>query len=204
MRAAVVIDYPDVRSNARRAFAVTDVNDAHIDPVRCAELLVARSHAGVVLELTAIHVHHAIPDRHHNPGDARLERVRIRGWRAVDERVVVRRRGLRVPGHDPGAPGQDKGVAVAVAIDASLLATSPKAEHVIVFTHRPDFIVLAELARERRLPPGLEFASWQSAAFRIKVPVTERIPNITLYREDFEQCRNSWDPGAFNQVAARP
>jgi hypothetical protein len=190
MRAAVVIDYPDVRRNAKKAFGADD-QTSHIDPMHCAELLVSCSRWRDTVTLDSVFVHNAIADRRDSPGDARVERARARRWRESDPRVRTRLRGLRVPRHAPSLPPEDKGIATAVALEASLLLSRGDADHVIVFTHRRDFVALGEIASARRVPgpAGLEFASWQGPRFRVTVPSLPRISNLTLSSEQFEACR---------------
>lgn len=190
MRAVVLIDYPDVRRNAKRAFRIANDDETHIDPLCCAALLVARSHVPELM-LEMVRVHHAIPHHRDHPGDARIERARMRDWVAADARVELRRRTLRVPRHNPQAKPQDKGIATAIALDASLLLMRGHADHVIVFSHREHLVALGEVVRDRRAPgrSGLEFAAWRSEVFRTTVPHVKGVGNQMLRESDFERCR---------------
>lgn len=189
MRTAVLIDYIDAWHRAGEAFRIPR-EAAHFDAVRAADALVRRSRFDG-LELTSIRVHQGVVPKDVSTAIFRRDVARAGSWRDADPRVKILPRSFAPPNHEPNSKSIDKGMAAAVALDASLLLLRREVDHVIVLTHREDLLAAAELIRGRRHPdaPGLEWGAWQAPWFRYTVPRCDGVGHISLYRADFDACR---------------
>lgn len=189
MKTAVLIDYIDAWHRAGEAFRIPR-EDAHFDAVRAAETLVRRSRFDG-LDLTSIRIHHGVTPRDVDPPLFVRDVTRGRHWKDADPRVEVLARSYAPPRHDPEGWSIDKGMATAVALDASLLLVRRDVDHVIVLTHREQLLAAAQFIRGRRHPdaPGLEWGAWQAPWFRYTVPRCDGVGHISLYQADFDACR---------------
>jgi hypothetical protein len=197
VKTAVVIDYHDACARAGEAFDVHGA-DAQFDPVRGAEILVTRSRVGASAVLERIVVHHALPERRFDRDGFRREQQRAERWRTTDPRVATELRSARLPRHAPDERPEAKAVATAIALDVSFLLERGECEHVIVLSHREDLLALSQILAARHAPelPGLEYASWRSKTFPIRVPETGPLGNILLLRHDFDACQERQRAGS--------
>jgi hypothetical protein len=161
--------------DARRAFCVRPYSgwDGQIDPRRYASLLVSRQPLGTSGErtLSGIRVYRGRP---HSEKDPRTHAAHMRQTAAWEKSgVTVITRDLRYPRDFPKTRAEEKGIDVALAIDAVMMAVRGELDVAIIAStdtdQRPVLEAFHALPREPR--PTVETAAWTTPTFSKKLSV---------------------------------
>jgi hypothetical protein len=204
-RVAVLIDWNNCRSLARRAFghelcgAEIPWTFPAVSPAKIARVLAQRV-AGRRLTLT--YVFAGEPDRERHPRHwSHFDRL-ARHWRADGVRLVA---GSVRTGSAQGngvQRTQEKGVDIALALEAMFLAQSGGVEGIILFSADADFLPLVrELHPRRPGLPWLEVACWRKEGLYGRMPGVEGMLWHTLNRHDYEAVE---DPASVMVEENRP
>ncbi|CAM3036761.1 MULTISPECIES: NYN domain-containing protein [Dermacoccus] len=162
----VLIDYENVQRTATRRFLQIGADrgkSGHINPRKLAELLVAkRKRPSYLLEARA---YRGRPSPHHQPTSTAANDRQHSDW--CDAGVTVVRRNLSYPDDWPSTPPTEKGIDVALAVDAVRLAALRRADTIIIVSHDKDLLPAVETIIEL---PGchVEVAAW-SECHRLKL-----------------------------------
>lgn len=165
-RVTVLIDYENIVRTADRAFSPGDGN-SHILPRRLAELIVQRRRGPS--RLHEVRVYRGQPNPHRQPVSASANNRQAAEWETSGVKVV--RRNLKYPNEWPEQPAKEKGIDVALAVDAVRLAALRETDVVIVFSHDNDLLPAIETVLE--LPNcHVEVAAW-SGCNRLRLAKTQ-------------------------------
>ena len=186
----VFIDYQNITATACDQFPRTAGSRAftHINPLRLAELIVARRH--VRSELAEVRIYRGRPNPRREPGAAAVNDIQASRWER-DRRVTVVRRMLRYPKSYPFTPPQEKGIDVALAVDFVRLAFQNAYDVGVVVSHDTDLIPALEAVRELRLA-HVEVAGWRGRN-RIQFPDSKLPWHHDLFEDDFQAVRDDTD-----------
>lgn len=162
----VLIDYENVQRTATRRFLPAGSSHGgvgHIHPRAVAELLVEKRQRDSYLK--EVRVYRGQPNPHKQPTSASANNRQASDWE--DDAVTVIRRNLWYPDGWPATPPTEKGIDVALAVDAVRLAATQQADAVIIFSHDKDLLPAVETIIE--LPScHVEAAAW-SECHRLKI-----------------------------------
>ncbi len=164
-RVVVFLDYQNVYRGARDSFHQWDdpPQEGQIDPVPLSELLVARSPFD--RELTEVRIYRGRPDSLRDPMGYGANLRQGVAWER-DPRVTVITRTLRYPPAWPAEKAQEKGIDVALAVDAVAMAVRGGYEVAIVMSTdtdlKPALEAIANLGGDPF--PRCEVAAWSSPA----------------------------------------
>jgi uncharacterized LabA/DUF88 family protein len=178
LRVVVFIDYQNVMRDARRAFCGQPFGaaDGQIDPLRYGQHLVARQPLGTsgARRLKEVRVYRGRP---HSEKDPRTHAAHMRqtgAWEKAGVTVVTR--DLRYPRDWPKERAEEKGIDVALAIDAVMMAVTGRLDIAILATTDSDQRPVLEAFHA--LPGGdhpiVEVATWKSDVFSKKLQIKGR------------------------------
>lgn len=154
-RVTVLIDYENVTRTASRVFAT---KGAHVMPRQVAQLIVDRRKRPS--QLQQVRVYRGKPNPHHQPVSAAASSRQAAEW--VADRVYVEQRNLFYPDEWPEQAAMEKGIDVALAVDAVRLIALKLTDVVVIFSHDNDLLPAIETVID--LPHGhVEVAAWQYA-----------------------------------------
>jgi uncharacterized LabA/DUF88 family protein len=191
-RVAIFIDYQNVHLSAAHRFRSADEARrlSHIDPVRLADLVLARRRTDGVL--TDIRVYRGRPSPDHQPAAAGASDRQAAGW-VRDPRLTLVRRQLRYPKDWPVAPAQEKGIDVALAVDFVRLAGEGAFDVGVLFSRDTDLVPALEAARDLRGGGvHVEVATWRGLS-RLRFPGSQLPWCHYLDVADYEACRDRTD-----------
>lgn len=162
MRVHLFIDYQNVHLSIAEAFAppCTPHHTTLIHPGRFGDALMARrlaSQRGGQLE--RIHVYRGMPGQRQEAVMNARNRAQASNW-TRDPRVSVYSRPLRYPRDWPAQKAKEKGVDVALAVDAVRCALRGEADTIVVASRDTDLLPAVELVNDL---PGVdvEVCTWQ-------------------------------------------
>jgi len=162
-RVVVFLDYQNIYRGARDAFHAWDdpPQAGQIDPVRLAELLVRRSPFD--RELNEIRIYRGRPDSLKEPVGYGANLRQCSTWER-DPRVTVITRTLRYPARWPAEKAEEKGIDVALAVDAVAMAVRGEYEIALIMSTDTDLKpALEAIAALGGNPfPRCEVAAWSS------------------------------------------
>lgn len=176
-RVVVFIDYQNVMRDARRAFCAAPYSaaDGQIDPIAYGQLLTSRQPPAASGRRRLQEVR-AYRGRPHSEKDARTHAAHMRqtsAWQAAGVTVVTR--DLRYPRDFPKEPAEEKGIDVALAIDAVMMAVNGELDVAVLATTDTDQRPVLEAFQRLPLrePPIIEVVTWQSPRFSKKLQIKE-------------------------------
>lgn len=176
-RVVVFIDYQNVMRDARRAFFARPFGaaDGQVDPRLYAQHLVAQQPLGTSgrRALQEVRVYRGRP---HSEKDQRTHSAHMRQTSAWEKAgVTVRWRDLRYPRDWPNTPAEEKGIDVALAIEAVMMAVRRELDVAILATtdtdQRPVLEAFQTLPGDD--PPIVETATWESQGFNKKLQIKD-------------------------------
>lgn len=167
-RVVVLMDYQNIHGWARRQFLApgSGPQEGHIDPLKTAQLLIGRRARPSCLVEARVYRGRPVPDR--QAGAARANDRQTAAWQR-STLVTVIRRNLQYPPNFPTERPQEKGIDVALAVDAVHIAlTRPDVDAVIIFSSDNDLIPAVEMIRNA---PSchVEVAAWAKGN-RLQLP----------------------------------
>lgn len=197
-RTAVFIDYQNVVMDARRAFCSQPYGpaDGQIDPIRYGNYLVAQEPLGSEgrRSLTQVRVYRGRP---HSEKDRRTHAAHMRQVaRWGQQGVEVIARDLRYPSNWPRQKAEEKGIDVALAIDAIRMAINDELDVAILATTDTDQRPVLEAFHQLPLAhsPVVEVAAWKSATMRKKLQVRNyHVWSHFLEEDAYRQVRDKRD-----------
>jgi uncharacterized LabA/DUF88 family protein len=177
-RVVVFIDYQNVMRDARRAFFTPPhgASDGQIHPLRYAQLLVSRQPLGTSARraLQEVRVYRGRPHSEKDPRTHAAHSRQVAAWERAGVSVITR--DLRYPRAFPQEPAEEKGIDVALAIDAVMMAVRSELDVAIIAStdtdQRPVLEAFHRLPGEN--PPTVETATWTSATFSKKLQIAGR------------------------------
>lgn len=162
----VLIDYENVQRTAARRFLSVGADrgaSGHVHPRILAETLVEKRRR--LSYLKEVRVYRGQPNPHKQPVSASANNRQAKEWE--DNGISVIRRNLWYPDGWPSVPPTEKGIDVALAVDAVRLAAMRETDAVIVFSHDKDLLPAIETIIA--LPAcHVEAAAW-SECHRLKL-----------------------------------
>lgn len=165
-RVTVLIDYENVQRTAARRFlniGADQGTSGHVHPRALAELLVGKRRRPSFLQ--EVRVYRGQPNPHKQPVSASANNRQASDWEG--DGVTVVRRNLWYSDDWPTVPPIEKGIDVAVAVDAVRLAATRQTDAVIIMSHDKDLLPAVETIIE--LPQcHVEVAAW-SECHRLKL-----------------------------------
>jgi uncharacterized LabA/DUF88 family protein len=174
-RTIVFIDYQNVAMDARRAFSTKPYGpaDGQIDPIRYGRHLASLRPLGTdgARDLKQVRVYRGRP---HSEKDRKTHAAHMRQVSRWDEQgVEVIARDLRYPQKWPKEKAEEKGIDVALAIDAIRMAISDELDIAILATTDTDQRPVLEAFHQMPLAhsPVVEVAAWKSPTMRKKLQV---------------------------------
>lgn len=189
-RVVVLVDYENVHRTGSRRFLPVNADwnvGGHIKPRELAELLVSRRKRPSVLK--EVRVYRGRPNPHRQPRSAAAHDRQVEDWQKQGVRVVSRN--LQYPDAWPDTPAGEKGIDVALAVDAIRLAMSGGTDVVIIVSHDNDLLPAIETVYE--LPTcHIEVAAW-AQCHRLRMNDTQQPWCHFLHEDDFEQVRDFYD-----------
>lgn len=197
-RVVLFIDYQNVYRRARDRYHRPSSAARHgqVDPLRLAELLVARGRVGAERVLGEVRVYGGQPDATKDPRSNAAHQAQCDAWRAHPRTTVVTRP-LSYPQGWPAERAQEKGIDVALAID--FVAMAVRGEYdvgILVSTDtdlKPALEAVVELSRKSNV--RCEVAAWSSpdqAPRRLSIPGV-RIWCHWLGRSDYDAVEDPTD-----------
>lgn len=193
-RVTVLIDYQNVHGWARRQFHDYGSDPAtcgHIDPVRLGQLIVQRRSRPSVLQ--QVRVYRGRPNPERQATSARANDRQADEW-SRSPLVEVVRRNLSYPSGWPATPPMEKGVDVALAVDAVRLSLTGATDVAVIFSHDKDLLPAVEtLTASPRC--HAEVVAW-AKAYRLRLDGTQRPWCHWLSQADYETVRDRTDYSA--------
>jgi uncharacterized LabA/DUF88 family protein len=191
-RVTVFIDYQNVHFSGHAQFCPqgAPAEDCLVDPLKLAELLVARRAPGGTLE--QVRVYRGRPSPAHQPGLASYNDQQFSAW-IRDARVDVIRRPLWYP-EDFGEPGcnerpREKGIDVKLAIDLVRMGLARDFDAAILCSRDTDLVPALEMLRDRD-GAHVEVASWEGKS-RLRLDGGKPLWCHTLTGEDFNAVKDT-------------
>lgn len=161
VRVQLFIDYQNLHLSVVDAFAPpgTPHHTTLIHPGLFGDALMQRRLASQRLgTLEKIHVYRGMPGQRQEPDMNARNRAQASNW-TRDPRVTVYSRPLRYPSDWPNQRAKEKGVDVALAVDAVRCALSGEADMIIIASRDTDLLPALELADD--LPNvDVEVCTW--------------------------------------------
>jgi len=199
-RVVVFIDYQNVMEDARRAFCSRPFSgwDGQIDPRRYAALLVSRRPLGVSADrsLKEVRVYRGRPHSEKEPKTNAAHSRQTLAWKNAGVTVVTR--DLRYPRDFPKVKPEEKGIDVALAIDAVMMAVRGELDVAIIAStdtdQRPVLEAFHELPQDPR--PICETATWSTPTYRKALTVSGL--HIWSHRLDDDVYRRVRDGRDYN------
>ncbi|WP_229123178.1 NYN domain-containing protein [Enemella evansiae] len=186
----MLIDYENVHKTAARRFLALGADrgtSGHVYPHKVGELLTQRRPFDSVLH--EVRVYRGQPNPHRQPVSAKANNRQTADWESHG--VTVVRRNLVYPSDWPDQPANEKGIDVALAVDAVRLAIQHKTDVVIIFSHDKDLLPAVETVMD--LPDcHVEVAAWNQCN-RLRLAATHRPWCHYLDADDFETVRDHYD-----------
>lgn len=183
-RVIVFIDHQNVTMDARRAFFASPYGaaDGQIDPILYSQHLVAQQPLGASgrRTLEQVRIYRGRPHSEKEPRTNAAHMRQVEAWKRDGEAwkpggVEVITRDLRYPGDWPKSKAEEKGIDVALAIDAIRLAILGQLDVAILATtdtdQRPVLEAFHQLPMDE--PPVVEVATWRSPAFSKRLQVRD-------------------------------
>jgi uncharacterized LabA/DUF88 family protein len=201
-RLCLFIDYQNTYNGAREAFHAYDApnTDGQIDPARLGEVIAAKDLFQP--ELSAVRVYRGRPDSLKDPRGYAANLRQCSAWEnASPLRVKVIWRTLRYPRNWPDEAEEEKGIDVALAIDAVMMAVRGEYDIGVVMSTDTDIKpALEEVAQMRADPyPRITVAAWSSPdrhSRRLSIS-GRQLWCYWLGREDYNACA---DPTHYGQA----
>jgi uncharacterized LabA/DUF88 family protein len=196
----VFIDYQNVMEDARRAFCDRPyaASDGQINPDRYARLLVARQPLGTSGRrvLKEVRVYRGRPHSEKDPRTHAPHTRQTTAWQQAGVTVVTR--DLRYPRDFPKTKAEEKGIDVALAIDAVMMAVRGELDVAIIAStdtdQRPVLEAFHALPQDPR--PRVETATWSTRTFR--KDLTVRGLHVWSHRLDDAAYRQACDKRDYN------
>lgn len=200
VRVVVFIDYQNVMEDARRAFCSRpySASDGQIHPRRYANLLVSRQPLGTSGRrvLNEVRVYRGRPHSEKEPRTHAPHTRQTSAW--ADAGVTVVTRDLRYPRDWPQSRAEEKGIDVALAIDAVMMAVRGELDVAIIAStdtdQRPVLEAFHELPQQPR--PVVETAAWSTPTFSKRLSVKGL--HVWSHRLDHEAYQNVRDKHDYN------
>lgn len=188
VRVAVFIDWQNVYMAARRAFGLErmPVERGNFSPYRLSRLLAAANGRGHTGRLVRVEIHRGLPSHQHDRLGYNATRRQAKAWRAEDARIVrPKLRPLRYWNY-PAHPPTEKGVDVALAVNAIEAKLNDRCDVAILFSHDTDLLPVPEAIAHLAGPEHVELASWASESFRQRLRPKVRVAHHPIPRQVFE------------------
>lgn len=171
----VFIDYQNVMEDARRAFCSRPygASDGQVHPRRYAHLLVSRQPLGQSGRrvLNDVRIYRGRPHSEKEPRTHAPHTRQTQAWK--DMGVTVITRDLRYPRDWPKSRAEEKGIDVALAIDAVMMAVRGELDIAIIAStdtdQRPVLEAFHGLPTDPR--PIIETATWTTPTFSKRLSV---------------------------------
>lgn len=190
-RVTVLIDYQNVHGWARRLFHDYGSDPAtcgHIDPLRVGQLIVQRRTRPSVLQ--QVRVYRGRPNPERQTTSARASDRQASDW-SRNPQVEVVRRNLSYPKDWPDSPAAEKGIDVALAVDAVRLSLTGATDVAVIFSHDKDLLPAVETLFESPRCHG-EVAAW-AKAYRLRLDGSQRPWCHNLSATDYDAVRDPTD-----------
>ncbi|NYJ76576.1 NYN domain-containing protein [Allobranchiibius huperziae] len=186
----VLIDYENVQKSARRRFlsyAADRGTSGHVHPRQVGELIASKRRRPSVLH--EVRVYRGQPNPWKQTVSAAANERQASDWRA--DGVTVIRRNLWYPDEWPNTPPTEKGIDVAVAVDAVRLAAFRETDVIVIFSHDNDLLPAVETVMDLQ-GCHIEVAAW-SECNRLRLDNTQRPWCHYLGESDFNSVRDHTD-----------
>lgn len=190
-RVTVLIDYQNVYGGARRQFHNFGADPAtcgHIDPLRVGQLVVQRRTRDSVLQ--QVRVYRGRPNPERQPTSAGANDRQASHW-SRSPLVQVIRRNLRYPKDYPDTPPVEKGIDVALAVDAVWLSMTGATDVAVIFSHDKDLLPAVETLCESPRCHG-EVAAWAGQS-RLRLDGTQKPWCHNLSEDDYLTVQDQHD-----------
>lgn len=186
VRVAVFIDWQNAYRRAREAFGMDGMPIGHgnFSPYRLGCLLAAANGRGAAGDLVCVEIHRGLPSQKHDRIGYTANRRQEAAWKAENPRVVVPR--LRPLRYRSNEPPTEKGVDVALAVNAIEATLRRRCDVAIVFSHDNDLLPVPEAIARLVGPDRVETASWVSPSFKKRLRPKAAVAHHSIPQKIFE------------------
>lgn len=188
VRVAVFIDWQNVYMAARRAFGLErmPVERGNFSPYRLGLLLAAANGRGRAGHLVRVEVHRGLPSHRHDRLGYNATRRQARAWKAEAPRIVQPRLRPLLYRNYPDRAATEKGVDVALAVNAIEAKLRNRCDVVVIFSHDMDLLPVPEAIARLVGSRHVELASWTSDSFKQRLRPRARVGRHLITRRIFE------------------
>lgn len=152
--------------------------------------------------LVRVEVHRGLPSHQHDRLGYNATRRQAKAWKAEDARIVKPKlRPLQYSNY-PAHPPTEKGVDVALAVNAIEAKLNNRCDVAILFSHDTDLLPLPEAIAHLAGPEPVELASWVYESFRSRLRPKVRVAHHQFPGKSSELLRRRSTTPAPHPAAA--